>query len=323
MSEDVWTPDRMPDLSGRTAVVTGANSGLGLETTLALARAGAAVVMACRDPRRAGDALDRVQREVPAAGDRVRARQLDLADLASVASFSDELAGDHDRLDLLVNNAGVMATPRRETADGFELQLGTNHLGHFALTGRLWPLLRVGGAGVQESRVVTVSSLAHRGGRLDRDDLMWRRSYHRWPAYSRSKLANLLFTRELARRVGAHGAPVRVLAAHPGVAATNLMGSAGPTMGLPKLLGRVSTLLTSLVAAPATLGSWPLLRAATDPEAESGDYYGPTGRGGTRGGAAKVLAEPKAYDDADAGWLWERSVELTGVTYADLDEASA
>ena len=304
-----WAPDRLPDLRGRTAVVTGANSGLGLATSTALAAAGASVVMTSRDAQRGRTAADAVLSRVPGA--RVEVRPLDLASLDSVAGFAADLDRDLDALHLLVNNAGVMATPLRRTADGFELQLGTNHLGHFALTGRLLRLLRA--AEPADVRVVTVSSLAHNAGTIDRADLNWERRYRRWPAYGRSKLANLLFTYELARRLATAGSSVRAVAAHPGLAASNLFS--GSFLGLPAVVGRAGNALASVVAQPAAAGAWPTLRAATDPEVQSGEYLGPGGLGESRGPATRVRSSAAAHSLDDAGWLWQESERLTGTVF--------
>ena len=219
-----WTAADIPDQTGQTAVVTGANSGIGLIAARELARAGATVVMACRDQGKGEDAIAELRKEVPGAEPQLR--RLDLASLASVREFATAVSGQHGSIDLLVNNAGVMATPRRETADGFELQLGTNHLGHFALTGLLLQRLNAG----PEPRVVTVTSTAHRTGRINFDDLQGEKRYFRWAAYGQSKLANLLFAYELQRRAEAAGLELRSIAAHPGYSATNLQ-SAGPGLG--------------------------------------------------------------------------------------------
>ena len=308
-----WTATDLPDLAGVRAVVTGANSGLGFHTTLELARHGALVVMGVRDEGRGADALEQVLRQVPLA--RLEVRRLDLADLASVRAFADSTK--QESLGLLVNNAGVMAIPHRLTADGFEMQFGTNHLGHFALTGLLLPALLAGSLRGGPARVVTLSSLVHRRGRLDREDLMGERAYSPWRAYGQSKLANLLFLRELQRRADAAGVPLLSVGAHPGYAATNLQ-LAGPRMRGSRLREGVSRLLNAVVAQPAAHGAWPTLRAATDPEARGGDYYGPGGVAEQRGHPVRVGMSAQARDDADAAWLWERSVELTGVPFDAL-----
>ena len=318
-----WSQSWADDLTGTTVLVTGANSGIGYQAALQLARAGARVLLTSRDPLRGDEALGQLRVTVPGAD--VALEQLDLADLASVRALAGRLAGSTGRLDVLVNNAGVMATPRRTTADGFELQLGTNHLGHFALTGLLLPLLLAGvgpasargadGAGVP--RVVTVSSSMHRSGRIHRDDLMGERSYRPWRAYGQSKLANLLFMTELQRRADAAGVPLVSVAAHPGYAATNLQ-SVGPQMSGSRLGARMMDLGNRLFAQSAEQGAWPTVRAAADPAAAGGDYYGPSGFGESRGAPTKVGMSAAARDAGTAGWLWERSVELTGVDYLAL-----
>ena len=313
MTDRGWTSADMPDLAGVRAVVTGANSGLGFHTTLELARHGAGVVLGVRDEARGTDAAEQVLRQVPGA--RLEVRRLDLADLASVRAF----AGDtgQEPLDLLVNNAGVMAIPQRRTADGFEMQFGTNHLGHFALAGLLLPALLSGCLRGGPSRVVTLSSMIHRRGRLDREDLMGERGYSPWRAYGQSKLANLLFLRELQRRADAAGVRLLSLGAHPGYAATNLQ-LAGPRMQRSRFREVGARLLNVVLAQPASQGAWPILRAATDPDARGADYYGPGGFAEQRGHPVRVGRSAQAMDDADAAWLWERSVELTGVRYEAL-----
>jgi len=299
-----WTAADVPDLSGTTAVVTGANSGIGLEATRELARAGAHVVMACRSTDRGAAARDDVAAADPAGSLSVRA--CDLASLDSVAAFAEGVAGDHDAVDLLVNNAGVMAVPREETADGFELQFGVNHLGHFALTGHLLAALRAG----EDPRVVTVSSGAHQQGEMDFDDLLWEDSYGRWRAYGRSKLANLLFAFELDRRAD----DLVSVACHPGYAATNLQARTAREGGsLPERL--VLPLANRLLAQSAAKGALPTLYAATHPDVEGGEYVGPGGLLNARGYPTVQEPSTKARDEADAARLWERSAALTGVTY--------
>ena len=297
-----WTAADVPDQSGRTSLVTGANSGLGLHTTLGLARKGARVLMACRDAGRAEAALRRVRAEAPGAA--VEVVPLDLASLASVEQAAKDVASRTDRLDLLVDNAGVMALPRRTTADGFELQLGTNHLGHFALTGRLLPLLLAAPA----PRVVVVSSGAHKIGRMRFDDLMGERSYSRWGAYGQSKLANLLFVRELDRR--AAGTGLLAAAAHPGYAATHLQ--LGQENRVVDALMRVGN---AVLAQSDEAGARPSLYAATMPDVRPGDYWGPH-LAELRGHPKRVGRTRAARSDADARRLWEVSEELTGVAYA-------
>jgi NAD(P)-dependent dehydrogenase (short-subunit alcohol dehydrogenase family) len=300
-----WTTAGIPDQSGRVAVVTGANSGLGYQTALALARAGAHVILACRDPHRGNAALDRLRVAVPKAG--AELGSLDLADLDSVRRF----AGTVESLDLLINNAGVMALPsRRTTAQGFEMQVGTNHLGHFALTGLLLSrLMNRPGA-----RVVTVSSGLHRYGRLaDLDDLQSERKYGTWRAYGLSKLANILFFTELDRRLRAANQPARSLGSHPGYAATNLQ-SAGPKADGVTLLTRLGDLGTRFFAQSDAMGALPSLRAATDPAAQGGEFYGPSGFLEQRGYPDRVPYSSAGHDVAAAQRLWTESERLTGVT---------
>ena len=317
MNEHGWTPQQMGDLTGRTAIVTGGNSGIGLRTAVELARRGARVTITSRDTVRGERALRELRAK--ATGADAEVRELDLADLASVKDFADSYAQDSERLDLLVNNAGVMALPRRETtADGFERQLGTNHLGHFALTGRLLRLLEAADAETRDVRVVTVSSNAHRAGRLRRDDLMRVAGYQAWSAYGQSKLANLLFTHELQRRCEDAGSGVKAVAAHPGLAATNLV-AAGPLSKAPKAVGALANGITALVSQPAAVGAWPTLRAATDPDVEGGEYFGPSWPGQWRGAPVQVDTSPAAQSLDDADWLWEESERLTGVRYEPLE----
>jgi NAD(P)-dependent dehydrogenase (short-subunit alcohol dehydrogenase family) len=304
-----WTANDMPDQTGRTIAVTGANSGIGLEAAKAFAAAGAHVVLACRDPQRASGALASLRESAPGAS--AEALPLDLASLASVRDFAKALADRHPRLDVLVNNAGVMAIPRRTTADGFEMQLGTNHLGHFALTGLLLErLLATAG-----SRVVTVSSTAHRLGRIAWDDLHGERRYTRWGAYGQSKLANLLFTYELSRRLSAAGHATRSVACHPGWAATNLQ-VAGPRMDGSRLMEQVATLGNRLFAQDAAMGALPTAYAATAPDVASGDYIGPDRFFETWGHPAVVSSSARSHDRAAARRLWEASEAATGVRYA-------
>jgi NAD(P)-dependent dehydrogenase (short-subunit alcohol dehydrogenase family) len=287
-----WTAADLPDLHGRTVVVTGATSGIGRVTARELARAGARVTLAVRDTAR-GEAI------ASAMLGETEVRALDLADLASIRAFAAGWTGD---LDVLVNNAGVMAVPEGRTADGFELQLGTNHLGPFALTNLLLDHIR--------DRVVTVASGAHRMGRIDFDDLDWeRRSYRRWGAYGQSKLANLLFTLELQRRLTAAGSEVRAVAAHPGYAATNLQGrTANP------LQHAVMTVANRVVAQSDRMGALPVLFAATQ-DIPGASYIGPDGLGEARGHPAFVGRSGAASDLETARALWERSEALTGTAF--------
>lgn len=312
MSDDVrWTSADIPDQSGRVAIVTGANSGLGSESALALAAKGAHVVLACRDAAKAQVALQAIRAANPAAS--VEAMALDLASLASVRAFAAAFVAKHERLDLLCNNAGVMAIPHRRTADGFEMQLGTNHLGHFTLTGLLLPrLLDTPGA-----RVVSVSSSAHRPGKMHWDDLQLEHRYRKWRAYAQSKLANLLFAFELDRRLRKAGASVISVAAHPGYAATNLQ-SVGARMEGSRALERLFEVANRLIAQSAAMGALPTLYVATAPEVQGGDYFGPASLGEMRGHPRKVGSSARSRNLADAARLWELSEVLTDVRFAAL-----
>lgn len=309
---DRWTTEDIPDLTGRTALVTGGNSGIGKQAAMALAGAGATVLLGCRDPKKAAVAMSDILDEFPDA--EVEPLPLDLADLDVVAEAADHVLGRVRPLDLLINNAGVMAPPRMETEQGFELQFGTNHLGHFALTGRLLPKLLE----AEAPRVVTVSSMAHRQGSMDFDDLNWEQGYSRWPAYGRSKLENLLFTFELDRRFHAAGTNAIAAACHPGYAATNLQTS-GPGEGIfgivLKPIGWIGNLF---LAQSDAMGALPTLYAATSDDVEGGDFIGPDGIGGARGHPRKVGCSEAARDEADAGRLWTVSEELTGVIFDAL-----
>ncbi|MEX2226230.1 MAG: oxidoreductase [Dehalococcoidia bacterium] len=299
-----WTAAQIPDQSGRTAVVTGANSGLGLVTARELAKAGARVILACRNVEKGAVAVREIA--VAARGASVTCAALDLGSLASVREFGARFGAEHGSLDLLINNAGVMGAPRRLTEDGFEMQFGTNHLGHFALTGLLLGHMTRDGA-----RVVTVSSGAHRMGRMAFDDLQGEKKYGRWSAYGQSKLANLLFAFELDRRLRAVSSLVRSVAAHPGYAATNLQSAAVPAHE------RFLMSITNVVLAQsAEKGALPTLYAATVPDVEGGEYYGPDGFFEQRGYPEKVDSTPASKDEAAARRLWEMSEELTGVRFA-------
>jgi NAD(P)-dependent dehydrogenase (short-subunit alcohol dehydrogenase family) len=308
-----WTADQMPDQSGRVAVVTGANSGLGLVTARELARAGATVVLACRNTSKGEQAIDDVRAAVPSADLALEA--LDLADLDSVRDFASRIASGHDHLDLLVNNAGVMAPPRRTTKDGFESQFGTNHLGHFALTGRLMATLLAAPA----PRVVTLSSGVHRMGTINFDDLQRERRYNNWLAYGQSKLANLIFSFELQRRASAAGTNLLSLAAHPGYSATNLQ-FAGPSAFYEKAFMAVAN---KVYAQSADMGALPTLYAATVPDIPGGSFIGPDGFMEGRGHPKVVTGAGKAYDEDTGRRLWEASEELTGVHYEFAAAATA
>ncbi|MFG1235627.1 SDR family oxidoreductase [Xanthobacter autotrophicus DSM 597] len=301
-----WTTRDIPPQHGRSALVTG-TGGLGYEDALALARAGARVVVAGRNPAKGAAALAAIRQAVPGA--QVRFGEVDLASLASVASFAARLAGEQDSLDLLINNAGVMTPPqRRETRDGFELQFGTNYLSHFALTAQLLPLLRKG----RQPRVVTVGSIAARRGAIDFDDLQAQRSYRAFHVYAQSKLACIMFAFELSRRSKVAGWGVQSLAAHPGLSRTDLLFNTpgGPTPSV-YLLRRAFRLLFQ----PAAQGALPTLFAASDPAARDGAHYGPDRLWGTRGYPVEEAPPPQALDAAVAGRLWELSEALAGVRF--------
>jgi NAD(P)-dependent dehydrogenase (short-subunit alcohol dehydrogenase family) len=297
-----WSLADIPDQTGRRVIVTGANSGLGLVAARELARRGATVVIACRNQAKGAAALDQVRAAAPGTDAELAA--LDLGNLASVREFATARQGP---LDLLLNNAGVMAPPRSETADGFELQLGTNHLGHFALTGLLLDALKAGDA----PRVVTISSNGHRMGKIAFDDLQGERRYRRWSAYGQSKLANLLFMRELDRRARAAGLALTSVAAHPGYTATNLQFAAPPL--LDRIVMRV---LNVIVAQRADKGTLCPLYAATVPGLPGGSYVGPDGPGQWRGDPQLVGMSGRAQDPETARRLWEVSESLTGVAYS-------
>jgi NAD(P)-dependent dehydrogenase (short-subunit alcohol dehydrogenase family) len=303
-----WTQADVPGQQGRTAVVTGASGGLGLQTARILAERGASVILACRDASKADRAAGQIRAANPAAS--VRVIQLDLASLASVGQAAAGIRAACPRLDLLINNAAVMNVPHQRTEDGFELTFATNHLGHFALTGLLLgPLLDTPG-----SRIVTVSSIGHRmGPKVMRfDDLRCTRDYDPWRAYWQSKLANLLFTYELQARLEAAGAATSALAAHPGQARTQLWRHSRLDTALysPRL-----RMLTFWIAQSALTGALATLRAATDPAARGGEYYGPPGRLQLTGHPQRVESSPQSHDQAAQRRLWRESEELSGVSY--------
>jgi NAD(P)-dependent dehydrogenase (short-subunit alcohol dehydrogenase family) len=311
-----WTAADIPDQTGKTAFVTGANSGIGFHTALELARAGARVVVAVRDEVKGMAAIRRLQADVPDAV--LHLGLLDLADMGSVHRFAAQVLGSAGPPDLLVNSAGVMGVPRRlTTRDGFELQFGTNHLGHFALTGLLLPgLLTRPGA-----RVVTVSSLAHEQGRIHFGDLQGKQGYGPWTAYSQSKLANLLFALELDRRARTRGLDLLSVAVHPGVSATNLQ-IAGPRLGHQGLRTRCRLFFVRRIGQSAARGALPSLYAATAPEVVGGDFYGPNGPGQIRGNPTRVLPAPGALDEQIAERLWEVSERLTGIRFQWMDPSA-
>ncbi|WP_243319485.1 oxidoreductase [Geothrix sp. SG200] len=303
MTLESWTWAQVPDQRGRVAVVTGATSGTGFEAARMLAACGATVVLACRNLPKAKAVAQRIQALHPGA--RVEVQALNLASLTSVRSTAADLLARFDRLDLLLNNAGVMVPPYGRTEDGFELQLGTNHFGPFALTGLLLTRLMA----TPGSRVVTMSSNAHRMGRIYADDLDFERGYRAWAAYGQSKLANLLFAFELQRRLEAAGATTRSLAAHPGWARTELQRHAGWIRWL-RTVG-----LEALLSQDAFGGAQPLLRAATDPEAEGGAYYGPSGFQEMKGAPVPVRSDARSRDEGLQRWMWRLSERRTGVVY--------
>jgi NAD(P)-dependent dehydrogenase (short-subunit alcohol dehydrogenase family) len=303
-----WTAAQIPPQPGKLAYITGANSGIGYHAALELARRGAAIILACRDAAKAESARKRILTELPLA--QLEIAQLDLASLASVRSAAQSFLGTGRHIDMLINNAGVMALPdRRVTSDGFELQLGTNHFGHFALTGLLLPSVLTAPAG----RIVTVSSIAHRGATMDFDNLNWEHDYKPWPAYRRTKLANLLFGLELHRRLSRARASAMSIVVHPGVSNTNLF-AAGPGSG-KGIEAVMAPLVIRLIAQSDAQGALPTVYAATSADVQSGHFYGPDGFRQMRGYPVEVRAEAQAYDESLAEKLWQVSEELTRVRY--------
>ena len=299
-----WTEADVPDQSGRTAVITGGNSGIGFEAARVLAERGARLFLGCRDQGKAHDAVVRIRATAPGA--EVRVVPLDLASLRSVRAAAAQIRSGCEGIDLLINNAGVMMPPYGVTADGFESQLGINHLGHFALTGLLLDRL----TGLPGARVVTVSSNSHQAGRINFDDLQSRRDYKRIAGYGQSKLANLMFTYELQRRLAAAGSPAIAAAAHPGLTRTDLA----------RYLSRVMTAYYVMVERPlaqsAAMGALGTLRAATDPAVRGGDYYGPVRWRGERGHPHRISSSERSHDEEAQRRLWRESERLTGVRYA-------
>lgn len=301
-----WTADDMPELEGKTVVVTGANSGLGFEASKKFADKKAKVVMACRSIERGKDAKNQIEEEQPEAD--IEVRKLDLASLESIKDFAEEFKANNETLDILCNNAGIMAIPREETEDGFEKQFGVNHLGHFALTAHLMPVLE----NAEEARIINQSSGLHENGDINFDDIMHEESYSPQGAYADSKLANVLFTYELDRRLSDTG--IKTLACHPGYAATNLQ-SRGPEKEGSTIKKYVMKAANKLLAQSAEIGALPMLYAATSPEAESGDYIGPDGFMNMRGLPVEQKSSEKSYDEEKARKLWDISEELTGVEF--------
>ncbi len=306
MSEN-WTTSNIPDLTGKVMIVTGANSGLGFETAKEFARKGAHTILACRSLDKAEAARSQLVAEIPAAS--LDGMALDLASLASVRQFASDFSAKFDRLDVLVNNAGIMMSPYSTTEDGFESQFGINHLAHFALTGLLIDCLRQ----TPGARVVTVGSSGHRSGTLDFDNLMFEdgRDYSPAAGYGRSKLANIMFAYELQRRLAAAGVDALSLAAHPGGAQTNI----GRHMAEKWYFRLFLVFFNAVLAQTAAMGALPTLRAATDPGAKGGEYYGPGGFMQQKGYPTVVKSNDASYNEADAKRLWEVSAELTGVNY--------
>jgi NAD(P)-dependent dehydrogenase (short-subunit alcohol dehydrogenase family) len=312
MSSERWTEAHLPQLAGRVALVTGANSGLGLETSRALAAQGAHVVLACRGETKALAAMAAIRQKVPNA--KLEFLSLDLSDLASVRAAAGEFAMRHERLDLLINNAGLMTLPYGKTRDGFEMIFGTNHLGHFALTGLLLGVLRR----TPHARVVTLSSIAHRNGQMVLDDLNWERARYSKPgAYARSKLANLLFALELDRRFKKAGIDAISVAAHPGYSATNIVygGSGAPPSLWRRIWNAMARVGNWLLAQPATMGALPTLYAATAQDVKGGEYFGPHGPLEFRGHPVRVRPSALALDERLAADLWARSEQMTDVRF--------
>lgn len=307
MSTSRWDVNKVPRMDGKTVVITGSNSGIGLEAAKVLASRGAEVTLAVRNVEKGEQAKRSILEESPGA--MVSVSKLDLADLGSVKEFAENLLGSGRRLSVLINNAGVMAVPYARTVDGFEMQFGTNHLGHFALTGRLLPALLK----TPEARVVVVSSMAHQSGKMDFDNLDGSKGYRRFGAYGQSKLANLLFAYEFQRRLKASGSTVRCMACHPGFAATNLTstGFGGRRPWVGKFVGGVA----NAMAQSAAMGALPTLMAATEDALHGGEYVGPASRTGMRGYPAVAVSSKASRSQEDAERLWEISERLTGVTY--------
>ncbi|HWE66148.1 MAG TPA: oxidoreductase [Acidimicrobiales bacterium] len=308
MAAEPWGADDIGDLTGKVALVTGANSGIGYETASALAEHGAHVVMACRDLEKARRAADKLENDLDRSS--LELLELDLSDLVSVRRAAGQFLAEHARLDLLINNAGVMGTPYRQTADGFELQMATNHLGHFAFTGLLLNRLLTSG----RSRVVTVSSLMHRSGHIPFDDVAGATIRNSWLNYGSTKLANLLFTAELSRRLGVAGEPTMALAAHPGWTRSNLVGS-GAAVGTSRVRAKASRVIGHHLGQSAATGALPTLYAATSPGLVSGQYIGPGHLFELFGPPTLVRGNRRARNAEDAARLWAISVELTEVRY--------
>lgn len=299
MSKSNWNADNIPDLTGRVVLITGASSGIGKEAARVIAGKGGRVIIAARNMEKANRAADDIRGRF--ANTDVSVRQLDLSDLQSVSTFADTFSRDFDRLDVLINNAGIMMCPYAKTKDGFEIQMGTNHLGHFALTGHLLPLLKHTG----NARIVNLASIAHKGGDLDFSDLNWEtRPYKTMKAYGDSKLANLYFTYRLAGKLGSGGDAPLVTAAHPGWTATELQRHSG-----------IAGFLNNFFAQGVDMGTLPTLRAAFDEQAHQGDYFGPVNFFEMRGYPVKTKSNAKSHDSNAAQQLWDMSEKMTGISY--------
>ena len=306
-----WTATEIGELENELVVITGANSGLGFSATKILAEHGAKVVMACRSLDKAEQAKEEIEKEVDEPD--LEVMELDLSDLESVKSFSEEFKQKYDSLDILCNNAGLMALPRRETEDGFEMQLGVNHLGHFALTAHLIDLIVEAGG-----RVVNQSSMAHEDGEIDFDDLMGEKNYSKWGAYAQSKLANLLFTYELNRRLEDKDIDVESVACHPGISDTNLF-KIGPKMEHSKIKLYLGQMISKIFGQSPSKGCLPMLYAATSEQIQGGEYIGPDGFKHARGYPEKQESSEASHNEDDAKKLWERSEELTRLKFKILE----
>lgn len=300
-----WTPTELPNLTGHTYAITGGNGGLGLEASKILAGKGARVVITSRSEAKAKGAIEAIKEAVPGAD--VDFVLLDLADPESIKAAAEALKTACPRMDGIINNAGVMQTPQRATAEGFELQFATNHLGHFRLNALILEHLEASGG-----RIVSVSSIAHKYGQIQLDDLMFADNYDATQVYSQSKLANIMYSFELQRRLAARGSKVTAIACHPGYAATNLQSAGVGMEGGSRFFRAVYKVTNAWVAQSATAGAYPLAMAAADPTAEAGGYYGPTGMGQARGPVGKSFVAERARDEDVARKLWEKTEELVG-----------
>ncbi len=298
-SKEHWTSKNIPDLRGRVILITGANSGIGFEAARVFARKNAEVIMACRNMEKGKKATAEIMQETPTA--QIALKELNLASLDSVRNFATEINEEYEKLDILINNAGVMATPFYKTIDGFEMQMGTNHFGHFALTGLLLEKILK----AEKSRIVSVSSKAHNMGKINFDDINSQKNYNKWGAYGQSKLANLLFAYELDRKLKAADRNTLSLAAHPGYSATNLQATSG-----------IFTVMNNLIAQSQEMGALPTLFAATSPEAKGADFIGPHALGGWRGYPIRSKSNERSHNEEIAKHLWEVSEELTQVKYS-------